>query len=350
MIARSTADTYAMESASFPFGPAVDFGSASKRALAFLHESLGMALWMVTRLEGENWIVLTSADRGYGVKPGDVLRWSDSVCSRMVQGFGPRIAPVIDLVPAYRDAPIGRQFSIGSYVGVPLQSADGAFFGTLCAFDPAPRPDLPANALELAELLGELLSGILVLELTVEETERAADWAQQEGATDELTGLFNRRGWENLVAAEEDRCRRHGNSAAVVVIDIDGLKVVNDAHGHGAGDDLLRRCATAIGRTTRDHDAAARLGGDEFGVLLVEADAAGAAEFAARLGEALAAEAVGASIGFATRTLQEGIYGAAVEADRRMYEAKRTRYGQGHANVIRLAEQRERRATAARTT
>ena len=337
-----------MEYAYLPFGPAVDFESASKRALAYLHETLGMGLWMVTRVEGDNWIVLTSDDHRYGIKPGDVFRWSDSFCTRMVQGYGPRVAPAVDIVPAYRDAPIGRQLPIGAYIGVPLQSADGALFGTLCAIDPSPQPGLPAHALELTELLGDLLSGILVLELTVEETERVADWAEQEGATDELTGLFNRRGWENLVAAEEDRCRRHGNAASVVVVDIDGLKVVNDAHGNGAGDDLLRRCATTIGLATRDHDAAARLGGDEFGVLLIEADEDGAAEFAARLGKSLEAEDVGVSIGFATRSPGDGIYGAMIEADARMYEAKRARFGQRRANVIHLGEKRDLKTASER--
>ena len=329
-----------MEAAHLPFGPTADFESASKKALAYLHDTLGMGLWMVTRVEGKDWIVLTSEDHGYGVQPGAVFRWSDSICWRMVQGFGPRIAPVSDDVPLYRNAPIRSQMPIGAYIGVPLQSTNGKLFGTLCAMDPAPQPHLPTNALALTELLGDLLSGILVLELTVDETERVAEWAQQEGATDELTGLFNRRGWENLVAAEDDRCRRHGKPAAVAVVDVDGLKAVNDAHGHAAGDELLRRCAAAISSVTRDHDAAARLGGDEFGVLLVEADGVGAADFAARLEQTLESAGVAASIGFATRKPGEGLRGAAVEADVRMYERKRARQGRMGANAAHVGEMR----------
>lgn len=329
-----------MECAHLPFGSAIDFESASKKALTFLHDNFGMGLWMVTRVDGKDWIVLSSDDHGYGVQPGAVFKWSDSLCWRMVQGFGPRIAPVVDEVPLYRNAPIRHQMPVGAYIGVPLQSTNGDLFGTLCAFDPAPQPDLPRNTLALTELLGGLLSGIVVLELTVDETERVAEWAQQEGATDELTGLFNRRGWENLVAAEEDRCRRHGKPAAVAVVDVDGLKAVNDAHGHAAGDDLLRRCAAAINSVTRDRDAAARLGGDEFAVLLIEADGVGAAEFTARLAETLDAAGVAASIGFATRKPGEGLRGAAVEADAHMYETKRARYERADANVIHLGELR----------
>ena len=339
-----------MECAHLPFGPAADFESASKKALKHLHESLGMGLWMVTRVEGKDWIVLTSEDHGYGVKPGAVFRWSDSICWRMVQGFGPRIAPIADEVPMYKNALIRRQLPISSYIGVPLQSTNGDLFGTLCAIDPSPQPQLSRDALVMTELLGELLSGILVLELTVDETGRVAEWARQEGATDELTGLFNRRGWENLVAAEEDRCRRHGKSAVVAVVDVDGLKAVNDAYGHAAGDELLRRCAAAISSVTRDHDAAARLGGDEFGVLLIEADDTGADEFAARLKRALDSVGVAASIGFATRKPGEGLRGATVEADVHMYETKRARYGSGDANVINLGELRGLNSAPASTT
>lgn len=75
---------------------------------------------MVTRTEGEDWIVLPAEDRGYDVKEGDVFRWTDSFCSQMVEGRGPCIAPQSDLIPAYANAPIGQQVSIAAYVGLPL--------------------------------------------------------------------------------------------------------------------------------------------------------------------------------------------------------------------------------------
>ena len=65
------------------------FQEASEAVLNHLHEILGFDLWMVTRTEGEDWIVLQAADQGYGVSKGDVFRWTDSFCSRMVEGLGP---------------------------------------------------------------------------------------------------------------------------------------------------------------------------------------------------------------------------------------------------------------------
>ena len=63
-----------------------NFEQASKAVLAFLHQRLGLSLWMVTRTEGENWIVLSVEDDFYQVESGAVFKWTDSFCSRMVQG------------------------------------------------------------------------------------------------------------------------------------------------------------------------------------------------------------------------------------------------------------------------
>ena len=140
-----------------------------------------------------------------------------------------------------------------------------------------------------------------------------------------MTGLYNRRGWNHLIVAEEDRCRRHGKPAVVFSIDVDDLKVVNDTEGHAGGDQLLRRCADAIRESVRTHDVAARLGGDEFAVLVVHADEEGAGALAARLEDAFDAAGVSASVGCAPRRHAGGREQAHVEADARMYEAKRIR-------------------------
>ena len=310
-----------------PIGPLPDFERASKAALAFLHEHLGMGLWMVTRVAGEDWIVLTSEDHGYDVAPGTVFPWADSFCSRMVQGEGPRIAPISADVPAYRDAPIAGYTPIGSYIGVPLQAADGDLFGTLCAIDPAPQAAAIADALPMVELLGDLLSGILALELRAAEAERSAERARRDAALDPLTGLVNRRGWDEVLVAEEDRCRRHGHPAIVVSIDLDGLKWTNDTLGHEAGDELLRAAGRAIAAALRRHDFAARIGGDEFAVLAPQADAESGAVLVDRLQRAFAASGVRASVGVSARDPARGLTAAMADADDAMYESKKSRRG-----------------------
>jgi diguanylate cyclase (GGDEF)-like protein len=89
---------------------------------------------------------------------------------------------------------------------------------------------------------------------------------------DPLTGLWNRRRFEQDLEQQLGRCRRYGERAALMVLDIDGFKQVNDELGHLAGDELLCELATALSSRLRASDRAARLGGDEFAVLLLCVD------------------------------------------------------------------------------
>jgi diguanylate cyclase len=302
-----------------------DFESAGRAALAFLHRRLGFDLWMVTRTEGEDWIVLQSEDHGYGMAPGAVFRWADTFCAQMVQGHGPRIAPRSDLVPSYAAAPIGKQIQIRAYVGMPLVRQDGGLFGTLCAIHPSSQPQSIAEEEGLVELLGALLSKVLQTDLSAMEEARRAERLEAEALSDPLTHMYNRRGWDRLMASEEDRCRRFGHSAAVMIIDLDQLKSVNDAQGHAAGDALIAQAGAALRRAVREHDILARIGGDEFGIFCVECDAASRHTLLERVRGALADAHVKASVGFALRHPAAGLQAAWEQADRMMYEEKRSR-------------------------
>jgi diguanylate cyclase (GGDEF)-like protein/PAS domain S-box-containing protein len=90
---------------------------------------------------------------------------------------------------------------------------------------------------------------------------------------DFLTGLYNRRRFQQELAHESDRVLRYGANGAVLMIDLDNFKDVNDAFGHKAGDDLLKGVAGALKHRIRQTDVVARVGGDEFAMLLPEADA-----------------------------------------------------------------------------
>jgi diguanylate cyclase (GGDEF)-like protein len=89
-------------------------------------------------------------------------------------------------------------------------------------------------------------------------------------ALDQLTGLYNRRSGEQRLAQEMSRAQRHGRPLTVLLMDLDGLKQVNDRHGHAAGDTLLKGFADRLQRAIRGSDLAVRLGGDEFMALLPE--------------------------------------------------------------------------------
>lgn len=299
------------------------FVKQGQQVLQFLRKRLGFSLWMITRAEGENWIVLQAEDHGYGVSSGQAFNWCDSFCSEMVKGNGPRIAPDSSCVPAYAAALIGTVVPIRAYIGLPLYNADGCLFGTLCAIDPEPQPEMITQEEELIEMLGILLNTILLAELETEAAKRLSERLELEAQTDAMTNLPNRRAWNEVMAREEERCKRYGHPAAIISIDLDGLKRVNDIHGHAAGDALIQEAAKILHEAAREVDLVARLGGDEFGVLAVECNEEGANALATRIQECLESSGVSASIGYAMRRPTSTLTDTLELADKRMYELKK---------------------------
>jgi diguanylate cyclase (GGDEF)-like protein len=150
---------------------------------------------------------------------------------------------------------------------------------------------------------------------------------------DELTGLLNRRAFDQALAEEEERVRRFQRSLAVVLLDIDHFKRINDGHGHAAGDGVLKEVSRRLAAGVRSVDRLARYGGEEFAVLVPEADARGACAVAERLVERVAAEPVMLPDGTALRvTISAGCAEGTGEgvrrerlveaADRALYAAK----------------------------
>lgn len=305
--------------------PFETFRDAARAVLAFLQGQFGFDLWMATRVEGDQWLVLEATDHGHGAQLSREFRWSDTICARMVAGLGPRIAPRVQDVPAYAAAPITRTLGIGAYVGVPIFGPRGSLFGTLCAIHPKPQPAAVQRAESSLILLGALLSTILVRELEAEGARRRAEHAEAQALTDPLTGLLNRRAWEQLLDREEERCRRYGHPAVVAIVDLDGLKERNDRLGHEAGDHLLRRTADALRSCARQEDVVARLGGDEFAVLAVGCSPEAAEVLRRRIRDALRRAGVNASVGIAARDPQGGLRGTWRRADLAMYRDKLSR-------------------------
>jgi len=140
--------------------------------------------------------------------------------------------------------------------------------------------------------------------------------------TDPLTGCLNRRGFDERAREAVDLALEHGGSLAVVLVDLDGFKQVNDTAGHAAGDAVLRTTAERLAAAARPGDVIGRLGGDEFAVVLHrvgESDAAAAAE---RL-EAALEGAAPASVGVAVLPHDgDALEALIARADRRLYEVK----------------------------
>lgn len=299
-----------------------NFEEAGQAILRYLSQRYRFKLWMITRTEGNDWIVLLSEDQGYNVKPGQVFHWADSFCSRMVEHKAPRIVPRSADVQLYTDAPINNLVSIKSYIGEPLLKEDGSLFGTLCAIDPEPQPDELLDDAPLFNLMAQILSYILQSELREGEQKRRAELFEAEALTDALTGLFNRRAWDELIAKEEERCKRYGHPSAVLMIDLNDLKITNDTLGHAAGDMLIKKMASTLKGIVRNNDIVARLGGDEFAVLSIETNLENAKTLVLRVQNAFAKAGISAAIGLAMRNTTEGLSATVKEADKKMYHNK----------------------------
>ena len=278
---------------------APDFAGASREVLAFLHQRIGMDLWVVSRTDNEDWVVLAAEDHGYGIHEGDIFRWADTFCSRMVIGDGPRVAPSLTGHAAYAAQPIARQLTIGAYVGMPLVDGQGRMFGTLCGIHPTPMPPSLAGEQPMVEVFANMLSGLLSAELAALAHARAAEAVRSEALTDPLTGLANRRGWEIALAAEEERCRRYGTTACVVAIELDGLWAPDPAE--------VRRAAQALRQTVRKPDTLARLDDGRFVVLGVACSTAEAIALLRRIEQAMHVADLPAALGLAMRHRNAGL-------------------------------------------
>ena len=97
-------------------------------------------------------------------------------------------------------------------------------------------------------------------------------WLEREARTDHLTGLYNRRAFDDRLHEVCEAALEGEQPVTLIVMDIAGMRTVNEAHGHEVGDNMIRRAAVAISRCLRGRDFAARVGGDDFGVILPDSD------------------------------------------------------------------------------
>lgn len=176
-----------------------------------------------------------------------------------------------------------------------------------------------------------------------ERLQEATQELRELAGTDPLTGLQNRRRFLEVFQGEILRHARDGTRLSVLVLDVRGLKQVNDLRGHPAGDELLQQVASTLRGRLRSTDGTFRIGGDEFAVLLPNTDLDGAATVAHALRTALASKGIEITVGVATFPQHgrrpEDLLSA---ADRALYAAREAGGGVGIAHV-RSPARRERR-------
>lgn len=259
-----------------------DYGLGDERPLPSLDSVVRIAARMFDMpVAAVNMIGSDHVFFAASVGVGEVdMRRDVSFCAHAITRDGVMVVPDATGDERFHDNPLvtgpaGLRF----YAGVPLISAGGQALGALCVIDRRPHPEFSRDDEERLRELALMVSDRLELrriEVAAEPAARVeppAEVAARDRETEELfrlanfdllTGLANRGRFFRLV----EETLAEPTAAAVVMIDLDGFKDVNDTLGHAVGDGILREVAARLARRIGDDDAAARIGGDEFAILL----------------------------------------------------------------------------------
>ena len=192
---------------------------------------------------------------------------------------------------------------------------------------------LPISVSVSAIIKEQKVVGIVVAFHDITERKKFELELEKRAQIDALTGLNNRRHFYELAEQEIVRTRRYGKPLALMMLDVDHFKPINDTYGHQAGDLVLQQLSDVCRQTMREIDIIGRLGGEEFAILLPEANGAQAQEAAERLREVIAATVVRleqdvsisftASIGVAALVAADhGVAAMLKRADEALYTAK----------------------------
>jgi diguanylate cyclase (GGDEF)-like protein len=273
-----------------------------------LHNQSGflslMALSSLSRVDADHYLRLGAARVQHALSTEQV------VALRPEDGF-----------PTEMITPSGQQV-----VFVPVQSFQGVM-GVLGLL--AERSNRELRDAELITSLGYAIGASL-------ESLRQRDELRTMAAIDELTRVYNRRYFFDQLDRELAAARRYSVPLSVLILDLDGLKALNDSYGHETGDEALRTLAQRLVRYSRASDIVARLGGDEFAVILSRTDSEGAVQIARRMQSSVEDEVpmkgksqrlrIAVSFGFASFPEDAEDAGQLLrQADGRMYAAKAAR-------------------------
>jgi diguanylate cyclase (GGDEF)-like protein len=174
-----------------------------------------------------------------------------------------------------------QQRTTHPYQYIILLTAKDAKADTVAGLE-AGADDYLTKPVDYQELLARLRAGTRILELE-DRLLRAQEEMEYQATHDALTGLWNRPAWKKLLSAEFERAYRNATSVAVLMIDLDHFKLVNDTYGHTAGDALLNKVGDVLRSLVRAYDHVGRYGGDEFILLAQDLSLRGTWDYAERI-------------------------------------------------------------------
>jgi diguanylate cyclase (GGDEF)-like protein len=227
-------------------------------------------------------IVVQTAVDGVGADAGRVLMRDDPEQEPAEAARAGDVSSYLQLLEAAEDAAIEdadtveMDFEGASALARPMQAQDGEadVLGVISLARPG-RAFSPREQELLTYLANQ--ASISIENVDLHRT------VQRQAVTDELTGLFNHRRFQEVMSAEVERTKRFGHDLGLIMLDLDNFKQVNDDHGHLQGDLVLREVARVLRESSREIDEPARYGGEEMAVALPQTGLQGAYEFAERV-------------------------------------------------------------------
>lgn len=200
-------------------GGFANFREAARAVVSCLKDEIGLDLWMVTRVIGNDSVILCVESSTYNLRSGDVLTWDETICSRMVKELGPNIASDVSEIPSYYEVSKMRMLNVGSYVGMPIILPGGELFGTLSAYSSTQCDPNIAKYEGAVRLCARLLSTVLESEIERIEMERMMESSELETLSEDSYGLIGVDGWHEVLRLESGRCRSLAIPAFVMLID-----------------------------------------------------------------------------------------------------------------------------------
>lgn len=218
-----------------------------------------------------------------------------------------------------------QNMQVRHYLGAPLINPQGTPFGVMSLIVMGEANPFLPEALEVFSIIAAQVSMAI-------DRKRLEEELRQQAMTDGLTGVLNRRYFMLRLEEELRRIRRYKSDCALLILDMDHFKQINDTYGHAVGDEVLRRVAAICREILRDTDVLGRIGGEEFGILLLEGSAQVCLQVAERLRQSVeeltfcteqgSALPLSASIGATDCRQNESVATVLRRADKALYLAK----------------------------
>lgn len=300
-----------------------------------LHDGLDPAAVRVHRLPGRSngWLALIYGPWLQQGQPHSAFALVDLQGSSLaISGHAARLEA---LIPGGHGTHLAMRVSLldGSALPEPDPGPDGRRImrfanGNLISdvdVDQSALAGIANRSAALVFLFGLLATAgvVLMSRASAIQLQRLNQALMRESRTDGLTRIANRRAWDEALAREEKRRQRVRQDYGLLVVDLDGFKLINDQLGHQIGDQVLQTTASQLASQLRGTDVLARVGGDEFALLVFSPNASGLDDLRSRLQRKLTAAGIQASIGTAMSEQGSTLEQTWAKADAAMYAIKR---------------------------